>query len=301
MEDNGVVFGDRDISSNTQSSFYFFRGVSTILEGNACFFTYEFASCEDSNVLELCFSVVSERGCFNGADFKIIFDSVQNKASKEFAFNIFCDDQEGFLLLISELKERQNFSDVSKFFLNYEYVTILKFNFLFFFISNEVRRNVSSVEFQTINKFNLVMKCFSLLDSDSSINTNLFVKISKHITDLSVSVCWNSCDIGNSCTSSDLSGAVMELAWNLFNCQIDSSFDMSGIQASFDLFESLLIDGSCQNSSCSGTVTSFIISLICNIFNESGPDVDSLVRKLDSFCYCDSVFSDFGWSVALID
>lgn len=189
MEDNGVVFGDRDISSNTQSSFYFFRGVSTVLEGNACFFTYEFASCEDSNVLELCFSVVSERWCFNGADLKIVFDSIQNKASKELAFNIFCNDQERFLLLISELKEGQNFSDVSKFFLNYKHITVLKFNFLFLLVSNEVRRNVSSVEFQTINELYLVVKCFSLLDSDSSINTNLLVKISKHITDLSVSVC----------------------------------------------------------------------------------------------------------------
>jgi hypothetical protein len=34
-----------------------------------------------------------------------------------------------------------------------------------------------------------VVKCFSFLDSDGSINTNLFVKISKHITNLSVSVC----------------------------------------------------------------------------------------------------------------
>ncbi len=216
MKDNGVVFGDSDIFSNTQSSFYLFRWVSTIFEGNTCFFTYKFASCKDGNILKLCFSVISKRWRFNGTDFKIVFDSVQNEASKKFALNIFCDNQEWFLLLICQLKERQYFSDISKFLLNYEYVTILKFDFLFLFISNEIRRYVSSVEFQTINEFYLVVKCFSFLDSDGSINTNLFVKISKHITNLSVSVCWNSCDIWNSSTSSNLSGTLMELIRNFF-------------------------------------------------------------------------------------
>ncbi len=75
---------------------------------------------------------------------------------------------------------------------------------------------------------------------------------------------------------------------------------MSGIQASFNLFESLFIDGSCQNSSCCRTIPSFIICLICDIFNKSGSYVDSFIRKLNSFSNCDSVFSNFRWSVALI-
>jgi len=103
MKDNRVVFGDSYIFGNTQSSFDLFRWVSTIFKGHTCLFTYEFASGEDGNILELCFSVISEGWCFNGADFKIVFDSVQNESSKELAFNIFCDDQERFLLLISEL------------------------------------------------------------------------------------------------------------------------------------------------------------------------------------------------------
>ena len=175
MKENGIVFSDCDVLSNTQSGFDFFRWVSTVFKSDTGLFTYEFSSCEDSNILKLCFSIISERWCLNSTDFKIIFDSVQNQTGKQFALNVFSDNQEWFLFLISDFKERKNFSNISEFFFNDKYITVLELNFLFLFVSNEVRRNVSSIEFQTIYELDFMMKSFTFLDSDSSMNTNFFV------------------------------------------------------------------------------------------------------------------------------
>jgi hypothetical protein len=79
------------------------------------------------------------------------------------------------LFLISDFKERKNFSNISEFFFNDKNITVLELNFLFLFVSNEVRRNVSSIEFQTIYELDFMMKSFTFLDSDSSMNTNFFV------------------------------------------------------------------------------------------------------------------------------
>ena len=76
-----------------------------MVERCTCFITNKSATSKDGNILKSWLSVISKWGSFNCTYFKVIFESVKDKSSQELSFNILGDDQEGFLFLISELKE----------------------------------------------------------------------------------------------------------------------------------------------------------------------------------------------------
>ena len=133
---------------------------------------------------------------------------------------------------------------ISNFLFNNQNIRILEFDSLFFIISNKIRRNKSSVKLKTINIFNFMVKSFSLLNCDSSMSSDFFIKVSKHISNLSISICWNCCNIGNSFSSFHWCWSSFKLFNNEINSLIDSSFNVSRIDSWFNFLKSFFEDSS---------------------------------------------------------
>jgi len=133
---------------------------------------------------------------------------------------------------------------VSYFLFNNQNIWVFKFNFLFFVISNKIRGNKSSIELKTINILNLMMKSFSLLNCNSSMCSNFFIKISKHISNLPISISWNCCDIGDGFSSFHWSGGGFKLFNNEINSLIDSFLDVSRVNSWFNFLEAFFKDSS---------------------------------------------------------
>ena len=87
----------------------------------------------------------------------------------------------------------------------------------------------------------------------------------------------------------------------MFNCHVDSPLQVSWVHSCLDFLISFFIDCSCQNSSSCCSISSFIICLVCNIFDKGGSNVGGFVGEVDCFGDGDSVFGDFGGAIALVD
>lgn len=61
------------------------------------------------------------------------------------------------MLLVGELNVWKEFLNVGNFFFDRKNITILILYFLFFVVSDKVRRDVASIKLQTIHIFNFVM------------------------------------------------------------------------------------------------------------------------------------------------
>ena len=145
------------------------------------------------------------------------------------------------------------------------------------------------------------MKSFSFFDCYYTMIAHFFIKIGQNLTNFFISIGRNSCYIEDSFFSLYRSWSCLQLLAYMFNCHVDSPLQVSWVHSCLDFLISFFIDCSCQNSSSCCSISSFIICLVCNIFDKGGSNVGGFVGEVDSFGYCDSVFGDFGRSIALID
>lgn len=188
VKNDGVILGNGDVFGDTEGSLNLLGTRSNAFKSDASLFADEFSSSEDSDVLKDGLSVVSEGGSLHSADLQVVLEPVEDQASQELTLDVFGNDQKGFLLLVGQLKERQDIPNVAELLLDNEDVAVLELDLLLLLVSHEVRRNVSPVELETINELNLVVKGLTFLDSDGSMDSHLLVEISKHVADTPITV-----------------------------------------------------------------------------------------------------------------
>merc|ERR1719392_378369 len=143
--------------------------------------------------------------------------------------------------------------------------SIIVFNLCSFSLVNEVRGDVATVEFHALNDVHLIPQGFSILYSNDSFSTDLAHSFTNQISDRSVTIGRDSSNLSNFHRGSSMGNIVHP---PLCNC--------SG-----------------KNSSCGGTVSSLLVSLVSNILDKFCSDVLELILQFDSFGHCDTVFSDF--------
>ena len=87
----------------------------------------------------------------------------------------------------------------------------------------------------------------------------------------------------------------------MLHSHIDPFFYMCWIESRFYLLKSLFEDGSCKDGGWGGSVSSLIVGFIGNAFDKAGSNIDRFIREVDSFGDSDTIFSDFRWSITLIN
>ena len=141
----------------------------------------------------------------------------------------------------------------------------------------------------------------SLLHCYRPVDPYLFVEVRQHVSDFAVAVGRDRSHVGDGCAAADFGRLGVELVGNVLDGEIDASLDVCGVEASFDLLEAFLVDGSSKDSGGGSAVPSLVVGLVGHVLNKSSTNVDSLVRKIDSLSHSNSVLGDFGRTVALVD
>ena len=77
------------------------------LELDAEIFADELSTCQDGNVFKHRFSAIAKARRFNSDDFETSAEAVYNESCKRFAFDVFCDDEEGFARFCNRLQDRE--------------------------------------------------------------------------------------------------------------------------------------------------------------------------------------------------
>ena len=193
MEDDRVVLCDCDALGHSQRRFDFFWVFSSAFESDSSLLVDELAASKDGDVLEHSFSVVSERWRFDSAYFEIVLESVEDESCEHLAFGVVGDDEERPLLLVSDLQKGENVSDVRELLLDDQNVAVFEFNLLLFVVSDEVGRNVASVELHAVDELDLVVEGLALLYGYGAVDSYFLVEVGQHVSDGPISVGGDRC------------------------------------------------------------------------------------------------------------
>lgn len=85
------------------------------------------------------------------------------------------------------------------------------------------------------------------------------------------------------------------------NSELDSSPEIHWVHASGDGFASLLEDGSGQDGSGGGSITSLVVSLRGNLLDKAGSDVVVSIGEFDLLSDSDSIFGDLWGTESLVN
>ena len=205
------------------------------------------------------------------------------------------------MLLVCEFEEGKDLPEIGKFFLNIEDVAVFELYFLFFLVVEEVGGDVSSVEAEAIDIFNFMVEGFSFFDGDDAMVAHFFIQIGKNLADFFISICRDGCDVEDSFLAFDGGRPGRQFLGNVVDGHVDTFFEVGWVHACLDLFIALFVDGSSKDGCGCCAISSLVVGLVCDVFDEGGSDVGGFVGEVDCFGDGDSVFGDFGGAVALVD
>src|SRR5690606_27646187 len=104
---------------------------------------------QNRDVLQHCFTTVTEARRFNRTYFDDTAHVVYNQSSQRFAFNIFSDDQQRFTSFRNSFKNRDQFTNVADFLVNQQDVRVFKFSSQRVLLVGEVWRDIATVKLHT--------------------------------------------------------------------------------------------------------------------------------------------------------
>ncbi|KAI7906513.1 uncharacterized protein BX663DRAFT_496734 [Cokeromyces recurvatus] len=82
---------------------------------------------------------------------------------------------------------------------------------------------------------------------------------------------------------------------------LDTTTQVHRITTSCDILNTFSKNGACKDGSCSCTITSKLICLICNILYKTCSQVFKLILENNRFSDCNTVFSDLWRTIRLFN
>ena len=135
------------------------------------------------------------------------------------------------------------------------------------------------------------MHCFGFFYCDNTIIGNFFHCISNQLTYFFIT-CRNRCNICDMCFATDFLAHFFDSLYSCI-CSFSHTFSQDDrVCTCCQVFHSFMNHCLCQNSCCSSTITSYIICLGCNFFDQLGTHVFESVFQFNFFCNSNTVVCD---------
>merc|ERR1719312_830313 len=158
---------------------------------------------------------------------------------------------------------------------------IIVFDLCSFSLVNEVRRDVATVKFHSLNDVHLIPQSFAVLDSDYSFLANLPHGFTDQVSDRGVTIGRDCGNLSNFFRSGNSLADCFELFTNGLDSCEESSPNLHRVGSMSNIVHPSLCNGSGKNCGCSSTISSLLISLVSNILDKLSSDVLELVLKFD--------------------
>jgi len=173
--------------------------------------------------------------------------------------------------------------------------------FLCFLVIDEVRRNIATIEPQSLHELNLMLESLALPNRNHSSMAHLLNQLCQQLPDLLVPVSRNRSHIFYLLAVPHWNGNPPELGHNSFHCGVYPLLHLAQIHPNLHFLQGFSENGSGKHCGSSGPISSLVVGLIGNRFDQTGTHIGEPVGELYGFSHGDSVLGDFDWSEALID
>jgi hypothetical protein len=107
---------------------------------------------------------------------------------------------------------------------------------------------------------------------------------------VSVTVGGNSSNLSDLLTGGDVTLVLLEVVDNSFNSSLDTAAQIHGVAASSNVLDGLREDGTGEDGSGGGTVTSNLVGLGSDILEEASTEVLELVLERDGLGNRDTIY-----------
>ena len=285
FDDSRFIFGYADLP-----------GSAEVFHGNAVEFTADIfrddrSTREGCDILEHCFAAVAEARSFDSDGFEGATEFVDDQGSQCFAFDIFSDDEEFFTSLDDFFQDREHFLDRSDLAVRNEDVRFAHDGFHFIRIGRHVRGNVAAVELHAFDDGELCAHGLRFFDSDDTVFADFFHSVSDEAADFFVT-CRNGSDLSDGSLVGYGDGTFLDFFDEFSDGFFDTAFEDHRVSAGCDVAHAFLNHGLGQDSSCRRAVTSDVVGLGCDFFDELSAHVFKGVFQFDIAGNGDTIVGD---------
>ena len=168
----------------------------------------------------------------------------------------------------------------------------MQFSFHLFAVSNEVRRDITTIKLHTFYYINCSISTLCFFNSDNTFFTNFSHCISNQFTNNSITVSRNSCYLFNLfVVVTNCLRLRFQVSNNFCYSLVDTSFQIHWISASSYILQTFTNDRLSQHSCSSSTITCNISSFRSYFFHHLRPHVFNWVVQFNFFSYRNTIFS----------
>jgi len=258
------------------------------------------AAAHDFDVLHEVLAVVAEGRGLHGTDAQAGLEFVDDQGCQHVTFDVFGNDQEGFVDLEAVLEEGQQGLQLGDFLLDQQHVALVEHDLLFLGVGHEVRRDEAAVELHAFYDFDLVLGGLAFSHSDGAFLADALLSLADQTADAEVAVCGDGGYLGDLLLAVNLAGHVVELLLDELACDLNAASEVHGVHAGCHGLDAFPEDGAGQDGGGGGPVACDVVGLLRDRLDEVGAEVDLAVGELDVLGHCDTVFGDLGGAERLV-
>ena len=157
-------------------------------------------------------------------------------------------------------------------------------------ISDEVRRQVATVELHALDPFDFGAEALALVDGDDAVFADLLHGLGQHFADLAVAVGGDGANLGHLFGALDLDRHLLELGRDVLDGLLDAFFHLHGVDAGGHGLEPLLEDGFSEDGGGGGAVAGNVARLRGDFLHHLGAHVFVCLFQLNFLGDGDAVF-----------
>ena len=277
--DNGcIVLIDNDLLGTTQ------LGKADVLEFHPKIFKDSSCSCEDGNVFEHGLSAITVSWRLDGRYLEGAPQTVDYQRGKCFSVDFFRHNQHWLTSIHNSLQQWNNVLHCGDLLLINKDVAVFKDALHGLCISNEVGREVPSVELHALDELNFCCQAFAFVNGNDSVLADFIHRFCKQVTDLGIIVCCDGCNLGHLFLTLYRDCRTVEFCCDVFNSFFNSSLHLDWIDSSNNGSQSFIEDGLGENSCRCRTITSNITGLTGDFTHHAGTHIFVGVFKVNFLC-----------------
>ena len=279
FHDGGVVFVDRDGFGRAE------HVQSGVFEFQALLFADDSTTGKYGDVLQHFLATVAETGSFDCTNTQVRTQTVYYQCSKGFAIYVLGNNQQRTAALNYAFQQRKNVFERRNLLVVDKHVRLLQNGFHLLGVSNEVGREVASVELHSFHNIHCGVRAFGFFYGYYAFFFDFRHRVGYEFADFLVVVGGNCSDLFDFVVVvADFLGLAFDVFNNLSYCLVDTAFQIHGVSSCCYVFQAYRNDGLCQNGGSGSAVAGFVTGFGSDFLHHLGTHVFELVVKFDFFC-----------------
>src|SRR5260370_316750 len=265
-----------------------------LVQRQAHFFSDDLAARQDGDVFQHGLAAVAEARSLDSHNLQDAADGVDHQRCQGFAFDVFCNDQQGTAGLCHGFQRGQQVTDVADLLVEQQHEGVVQQGNLLFRVVDEVGRQVAAVELHALDDVEFVGQRLAFFNGDHAFLADLVHGFGNDAAHGFVGVGGDRADLGDFLGGGGGLGLLLQLFHQGGDSLVDAALEVHGVQAGGHVLGAFADDGLCQHGGGGRAVTGDVVGLGGHFLHELGAHVLQLVLEFDFLGDRDTVLGHGG-------